>query len=81
MRKARDMGSILISEMKLDPELFGLSDEELMIILQKMRIFQLYLSVMVANELLPAEFDENKAVEILKNTATDIITAAHIRKI
>lgn len=75
-----EMGSVLIREMKKDPELFDLTDEELMSILLKMRIFQLGLSVMVANELLPEEFDENKMIDILKSTAADIITATHIRK-
>lgn len=75
-----EMGSALIREMKKDPELFDFNDEELGSILLKMRIFQLGISVMVANELLPEEFDENKAIEILNNTAADIILATRIRK-
>lgn len=51
-----------------------------MTILLKMKIFQTGLSVMVANELLPESFDEDKMIDILNSTATDIIITAQLRK-
>ena len=45
----------IVEYMKHDPDLDGFSDEQLMEILFKMRVFQLGLSVMHANELLPPE--------------------------
>jgi len=66
--------------MKQDPHLEGVPNEELMTILLKMKIFQTGLSVMVANGLLPADFDEGKTIHILNSTAVDIIGAAQMRK-
>jgi hypothetical protein len=43
--------------MQKDPELKGFTIDELKIILLKMRIFQLGLSMMVANSLLPKEYN------------------------
>lgn len=74
-----EMG-MLVEMMKQDPELEGLTDGELMTILLKMKIFQTGLSVMVANELLPDDFDEQKMIHILNSTAKDIIAAAQMRK-
>lgn len=76
----QDMGSDLISLMKEDPFLEGLTDEDLMLLLLKMRIFQMGLSVMVANRLLPESIDEKKMIELLDSTASDIITATKIHK-
>ncbi|TJY42000.1 TetR/AcrR family transcriptional regulator [Cohnella pontilimi] len=75
----QDMG-MLVELMKQDPDLQGLTDGELMTILLKMKIFQTGLSVMVANGLLPDEFDEERMLQIMDSTATDIITAAKMRK-
>ncbi|GAA3401169.1 TetR/AcrR family transcriptional regulator [Paenibacillus hodogayensis] len=77
--REQDM-DMLVSLMKQDAHLQGLADEELMAILLKMKIFQTGLSVMVANGLLPNDFDEEKMIHILNSAATDIITAAHARK-
>jgi AcrR family transcriptional regulator len=71
---------MLVGMMKQDPTLEGLSDDELRTILLKMRIFQIGLSIMVANELLPDNFDEKKMMHMLGSTAGDIITSAQIRK-
>jgi AcrR family transcriptional regulator len=70
----------LVELMKKDPQLEGLTDGELMTILLKMKIFQTGLSVMVANELLPDDFDEEQMIHILNSTAMDIIAAAQMRK-
>lgn len=74
-----EMGN-LVELMKQDPHLEGLPNEELTTILLKMKIFQTGLSVMVANGLLPADFDEGKTIHILNSTAIDIIGAAQMRK-
>ena len=76
----QDMGPMLIEHMKKDPKLAGFTDEELKEILMKMRIFQLGLSVMVANGLLPEDFDEEKSIKILEDTAADVITATRLKK-
>lgn len=74
-----EMG-ILMELMKQGTHLEGLTDGELMTILLKMKIFQTGLSVMVANGLLPDDFDEEKMIHILNSTAMDIIAAAQMRK-
>lgn len=76
----QDMGNELVQHMKEDPELKGFSEEELMNILFKMKIFQTGLSVMVANGLLSSDFNDEKMIMILESTASDIIAAARLRK-
>ncbi|MCJ8007149.1 TetR/AcrR family transcriptional regulator [Lederbergia wuyishanensis] len=73
-----DMG-ILVGMMKQDHLLKGIPEEELMNILLKMKIFQTGLCIMVANGLLPEDFDEEKMIHILDSTAMDIVTAAQLR--
>ncbi|MBS4197109.1 TetR/AcrR family transcriptional regulator [Lederbergia citri] len=75
-----DMGHGLVEMMKGDSNLAGFSQEELMTIFFKMRVFTVGLSVMVANGLLPKEFNEEKGVEFLNSTATDVITTARLNK-
>lgn len=74
------MGKELVEQMKMDSELEGFNDEELMNILLKMRIFTTGLSVMVANGLLPKEFSEEMGTQMLNSTAEDVVTAARLRK-
>ncbi|MDW7650276.1 MAG: TetR/AcrR family transcriptional regulator [Bacillota bacterium] len=74
----QDMGPVLIEQMKDDPDLEGFTEEELLTILLKMRIFQTGLSVMVSNGLL-GEKEEN-AAELLREAAQDVICAARMRK-
>ncbi len=71
---------VLIQEMKNDPELEGFTVDELNTILLKMRIFQLGLSVMVANGLLPEDYKNQDLMDILSSTADDVILSARIRK-
>jgi AcrR family transcriptional regulator len=80
MNEQDDEMGILVELMKQDPQLEGLTDGELITILLKMKIFQTGLSVMVANGLLPDDFDEEKMIHILNGTAMDIIAAAQMRK-
>ncbi|MEH7224756.1 TetR/AcrR family transcriptional regulator, partial [Bacillus sp. JJ1566] len=76
----QSMGQGLIEQMKGDEDLEGFSDEELMTILLKMRIFTTGLSVMVASGMLPEEFNEEMGVELLDSMATDVITSAYLQK-
>ena len=74
------MGQEMIKQMKGDKNLEGFSDEELMTILLKMRIFTSGLSIMVAGGMLPEEFNEEMGVELLDSMATDVITSAYLKK-
>ncbi|MEH7379203.1 TetR family transcriptional regulator [Bacillus sp. JJ1533] len=75
-----DMGQGLIEQMKGDEDLEGFTDEELMTILLKMRIFTTGLSIMVASGMLPEEFNEEMGVGLLDSMATDVITTAYLQK-
>ncbi|MFD0869375.1 putative DNA-binding transcriptional regulator [Chlamydia abortus] len=70
----------VVELMKTDTDLGGFSTEELKGILLKMQIFQTGLSVMVANGLLPADFDDDRTMEMLDSAAEDVITAARLRQ-
>lgn len=74
------MGTELVEHMKKAPDLEGFTDEELMMILLKMRAFQMGLTVMLANGLLPKEFDMEKMIAISDSVAEDVIIAARMRK-
>lgn len=80
MREHEPPPEVMVELMKEDPELTGFNDEELATILSKMRIFQLGLSVMYANDLLPADITEEDLLKILSDAGDDIITATRIRK-
>ncbi|NPV89231.1 MAG: TetR/AcrR family transcriptional regulator [Firmicutes bacterium] len=70
----------LIEEMKKDPEMEGFTDDELKTILLKMKIFQLGLSVMVANGLLQEDYKKQDLIDILTSTANDLIQSARLNK-
>ncbi len=74
------MMPVLIQEMQKDPELKGFTFDELKTILLKMRIFQLGLSMMAANSLLPKEYKKQDMMDILSSTADDVIMSAKLRK-
>jgi hypothetical protein len=74
-----DMDMIL-NHMKQDVELEGFTDEELKDIFFKMRVFQLGLSVMDVNGLLPEDFGESQLIKTLESTGWDVIVAAKARK-
>lgn len=76
----QELGNQIIQQMKNDPNLNNFNNEELMMILLKMRIFQLGLSVMIANDLLPEEFDEETQIDLLSSMGSDIITATRLHK-
>ena len=70
----------LIEEMQKDSELKEFTTDELKTILLKMRIFQLGLSMMAANSLLPKEYNKQDMMDILSSTADDVIMSAKLRK-
>ncbi|MGE6631626.1 TetR/AcrR family transcriptional regulator [Bacillus sp. NPDC077027] len=70
----------LLEKMKHSSSLNNLSDEELQGILFKMQVFQLGLSVMDMNDMLPENFDEEAMIQLLENTGKDVITAALLRE-
>ncbi len=70
----------VVEQMKKDPQLVGFSDEDLKQALLKMEIFQIGLSVMVANNLLPGDFNEEKMIAMLDNLAEDIFIATKVKK-
>lgn len=71
---------VLIKEMQKDPELEGLSEGELKTILLKMKVFQLGLSVMTANGLLPKDYEMQDLMDLLSSTADDVILSARLNK-
>jgi AcrR family transcriptional regulator len=71
---------VLIEQMKKDPELEGFTVDELKTILLKMKIFQLGLSVMVANGLLPKGYEMQDLMDLLSSAANDVILSARLSK-
>ncbi|KUG02752.1 transcriptional regulator, tetr family [hydrocarbon metagenome] len=70
----------LIKEMQKDPELEGFTVDELKTILLKMRVFQLGISVMAANGLLPKDYEMQDLMDILSSAANDVILSARLSK-
>ncbi len=71
---------VLIAEMQKDPELNSFSIDELRTILLKMRIFQLGLSVMVANDMLAQEYGKQDLMNLLSSAAHDVVLAAKLNQ-
>jgi len=71
--------SNVLEMMKQSPELEGFTDDELLGIFFKLRVFQIGLSVMDINGLLPEEYNEKKLIEILQSGGKDVIAAARLR--
>lgn len=74
------MTPVLIEAMQRDPELNGFTVDEMKTILLKMRIFQLGLSMMASNGLLPKEYTKQEMTDILSSAADDVILSAKLRK-
>ena len=70
----------MIEQMRLDKNLQGFTNEELLLILFKMSVFTHGLSMMVANNMVPENYNEKKLIELLEDTGKDIIIAARLRK-
>ncbi len=73
--------AILLQMMKQNPQLQPFTDEELMLILFKMQVFQIGLSMMDLNGLLPPGFTEEQLIEMLRSTGQDVILAARAGKL
>lgn len=71
---------VLIEEMKKDPEMTGFTEDELKNIWFKMRVFQVGLSVMAANGMLPGEYQQQDLMDLLSSAAEDVILSARLRK-
>ncbi|WP_216829779.1 TetR/AcrR family transcriptional regulator [Alkalihalobacterium elongatum] len=69
-----------VTQMKHDPALEGFTDEELMMIFLKMRAFQLGLTLMVANQLLPKELTIDEMIVMSSSAAEDVISATRLKK-
>lgn len=69
----------LVEEMQKDAELKGLPVYELKKIILKVIIFQLGLSIMAANSLLPEEFNKQDMMDILSSATDDVIMSAKLR--
>ena len=76
----QELGDGIIEEMSDDPQLSDFTEKELRMLLLKMRVFQLGLSVMVANDLLPEDFDEEAQIDLLESMGTDVITSTRVNK-
>lgn len=76
----QEMVRELVNMMQKDPGLEDFTEEELMAILLKMRIFQTGLTLMAANGLQPEEFDFDQMIKLLDSVAEDVVMAARIRK-
>lgn len=71
---------VLIKEMKNDPDMEGLSEDELKTIFLKMKVFQLGLSVMAANGLLPKDYEKQDLMDLLSSAADDVILSSTLNK-
>ncbi|SEN90905.1 transcriptional regulator, TetR family [Amphibacillus marinus] len=76
----QNMWPTLINQMKTDPALVSLSEEALAHLLMNMRIFQLGLSIMTANQLLPQEWDDKQTTDRLDEAASAFIKALDTNK-
>ena len=70
----------LVEEMQNDSQLKGFPVDELKIILLKIIIFQLGLSIMAANSLLPEEFNKQDMMDILSSATDDVIMSSKLSK-
>src|SRR6056297_3798455 len=77
----QELGKDIIGEIIQEKELSQFSEEEVGAIFLKMRIFQLGLSAMVANDLLPEDFDEENQIELLKSAGEDVIQSTGLKKL
>lgn len=68
-----DYGDNIVEIMKQEPELSGFDIKTLKEMFLKIRIFQTGLSTMVANGLLPKDFDENKQIDLLNSFSEDLL--------
>lgn len=70
----------ILELMKQDAKLAEFTEAELTDIFFKLQVFQLGLSVMDVNGLLPESFEEEALIQVLESVGGDIIAAARLRK-
>lgn len=75
-----EMGLNFIHLMKNDEKLAEFTENELYQILLKMRIFQMGLTLMIANGLLPEHFGFDEMVNLSNDLANDVITTTKLKK-
>jgi AcrR family transcriptional regulator len=80
LRQLQPSMSSILELMKQDENLKGFSDQELTDIFFKMRVFQLGLSVMDVNGLLPEDMEEDRLIQVLQSAGWDVVAAARVRK-
>jgi len=69
----------LVTHMKEDPDLAGLSTDDLQRLLLKMRLFHTGFAAAVANGLLPEETGEEEIIELMSEVADDLVSGARVR--
>lgn len=80
MQDVQPQADTILQQMKQAPTLTSFTDQEMGGILFKMKVFQMGLSVMDVNGLLPAVMDEQQLIELLESTGNDLILAAQSRR-
>ncbi|WP_342507949.1 TetR/AcrR family transcriptional regulator [Sporosarcina sp. FSL K6-2383] len=80
MKDVQPPADTILQQMKQAPTLNGFTDQEMGGILFKMKVFQMGLSVMDVNGLLPTALDEQQLIELLESTGNDLILAAQSRR-
>lgn len=73
-------GDDAMAQVASDPSLEGFTAEEIQLLFLKVRIFQLGLSAMVANELVPPDFTEADEIELLESAGQDFLAGTRWRK-
>jgi len=74
------VGNNIIQEMKKDEALKDFSNEEIKLLLMKMRAFQAGLSIMATNESFASELTDERIIEMLRHTGDDIVNGMKTRK-
>lgn len=74
-----EMGTGLIDQMKKDPDLEGFTDDQLQMILFKLRAFQIGLTIMVSNGMLPENMELEQMAAIVDDVAVDVVLATRMR--
>lgn len=75
------MEEMLLETMAEDEAMAGWHIDERKVLLFKMRVFQIGLSVMIANGQIPAWLDEKGTEDLLMETGKDLLTAANLKRV
>ncbi|MHC0038557.1 TetR/AcrR family transcriptional regulator [Pseudoneobacillus sp. C159] len=80
LKKVNPSRTNIMDQMKQSSTLSGFTNEELGEILFKMQVFQLGLSIMDVNGMLPEHFDEETIIKVLESAGQDVISSARLRQ-